>query len=112
MLHTNGVLSSVLLSREEIDNESPCIFNVVYGQVLSLSQLENDIFVKAPLLLSDEHKQEPAKDEEPEEARQEDRQQKEVLVNEDRLLVALDFHVHHYVLREEGDHAENVEQVR
>ena len=46
-------------------------------------------------MASDQNKEDPANNEEPEEARQEDRQQEKVLVDEHTLLVSLHFHIHH-----------------
>lgn len=94
-----------------MNNESTSILDVVDGQVLAFGELHDDFLIGAPFLTSEQSEKNWHENKEPEEARHEDGQQEEVLVNEDRLLVALHFHVHHHHHRGECKHAHNVKQI-
>lgn len=59
----------------------------------------------------DENENDPAGDQKPKEPRHENNQQKEILVNEDRLFVPLHFHVHHNGHRCECDQTEYIQQI-
>ena len=111
LLHLERVLFCVLFLCVKVDDKLARIFDVKDGQVLSLGHVEDGLLVEGPLLFGSEDKKHPAKNEEPEEARHDDRQNEEVLVNEDRLLVPLHFHVHHDNHSEVRDEAEDIEQV-
>ena len=103
---------AVLLLLHQGNDERARIFDIVDGQVLSICQLHNSLLVEAPLRTRDQHKEDPTEYNKPQEPAQEDGQQEEVLVDEERLFVALNLHVHHDHYRCERQHAQDVQQVR
>ena len=102
---------AVFLLLHKIDDELARVLDIVDGQILPVSQIHHSFLVEAPLLASDQDCEQPAQHNKPEEATEEDCQQEEVLVNEEGLLVALHFHVHHDHYRHESQLAQNVQQI-
>ena len=94
LLHLVLFLVSVSLLSVDVFNELSGLLDVVDGKVLAFHQQLNRLFGDGPLRFDNYGDTDPGKDEEPAECVQDQSQDKEVLVNEDGLLVLVDLAVH------------------
>ena len=100
-----------MLSLNHILHEGSCIFDVVDSEILAFYEVIDDFFIDRPLSLDHTKEHDDEGNDEKEKAVQHWSQEKEVFVNEDRLLVVRYLHGHENKLLSHTDHSECVENV-
>ena len=100
-----------MLSLDNILHEGSCIFDVVDSEILAFDEIIDDLFIDRPLSLDHTKEHDDEWNDEKEKAVEHWSQEKEVFVNEDRLLVVRYLHGHENKLLSQPDHSECVENV-
>ena len=100
-----------MLSLNHILHEGSCIFDVVDSEILAFYEVIDDFFIDRPLSLDHAKEHDEEGNDEKEKAVQHCSQEKEVFVDEDRLLVVRYLHSHENELLSQPDHSECVENV-
>ena len=110
-LHLLLVSLAVRLLPVNVNDKFARIFNVVDGQILSISQICHNLLIHGPFGARRDQENEPQQNQKPYETIEDESQHKEIPVNEDWLLVIFHFHVNKHALLSKTNHCEDVEKI-